>query len=317
MNRSPLRKDLVIIGGGIAGLTAAMYASLMSVDFIVFENSPFVGQIPEASLRKNFPGIRNISGAEMARTIEEQVNLDFSVDINREEVVDIVMNTTGVPYRFLVKTDHDHYLSKAIILATGSRPVESTMDNSTMKGISYRPVFDLLDLKDKDIVIHGINDHSIQYTFWLKDIASTISLFDESTTIDATPMNIHELEKIVEDSEMAIHVHLNHRILAIEGDDHLECIKVMDVESGETVEIPAGAMIISKGRIANSELAVKLECEVDRDGHIIVDRHQRTGTVGVFAAGDVTGIVRTAVKSSGEGCVSGSIAAEYLRTGKW
>ena len=132
---NPLRKDVVIIGGGIAGLTAAMYTSMMALDGLVIQKTPYLGQLPESVRRRNYPGLRNVSGEELPRNIEEQAKKDFSVDIKREEVVDIVINSSGVPYRFLIKTDYSHYLAKCVILATGSRPQKDHIENSSLKGI--------------------------------------------------------------------------------------------------------------------------------------------------------------------------------------
>jgi len=317
MKESPMRKDLVIIGGGMAGLTAAMHASIMALDYVVIQKTPYVGQIPEAYMKKNYPGMRNIKGEEMARNIEEQINLDFSVEIKREEVMDIVVNTTAVPYRFLVKTDYDHYLAKTMILATGSRPEELSIVGSSLKGISYHPLFDSHEFKGKDVVILGINDNSVQFTFWLKELASSITLIEESPVSSASPMNMYDLERNVEDSEQAVNILMNHEVISINGSDHVESIRIRDRESGEEIDIPATAMIISSRRVPNSELARKLECDLDKEGFILVNREQKTGVEGVFAAGDVAGIVLATVKSAGEGCVAGLKAAEYIRTGRW
>jgi len=198
MNANPLRKDIVIIGGGIAGLTAAMSTSMMALDAMVIQKTPFMGQIPESSRRNNYPGLRNVTGADLAKNIEEQVEKDFSVEIKREEVVDIIINSSGVPYRFLVKTEYEHYLSKCVILATGSKPRMRDFGNTSLHGISYFPMFDSNEFKGKNVVIIGIRDPTVQFASWLVPIARTITIIEEPEQEEnATPMCLHELESMI------------------------------------------------------------------------------------------------------------------------
>jgi len=83
------------------------------------------------------------------------------------------------------------------------------------------------------------------------------------------------------------------------------------------VTLPAESIIVCSGRTPNSELAAKIGCDLDKEGFVVVNREQKTAIQGLFAAGDVAGVVMAAVKSAGEGCVSGLKAAEYLKTGSW
>lgn len=317
MNVNPLRKDVVIIGGGIAGLTAAMHTSMMALDGMVIQKTPYLGQIPESIRRKNYPGLRNVTGEELSRNIEEQVEKDFSVDIKREEVVDIILNSSGVPYRFLVKTEYGHYLAKCVILATGSRPEQKEFGSNVPKGISYYPLFDAHEFQGKDVIIVGIKDSSVQFVSWLIAIAKSITLIEGSNGCTASPMNLHELENILELHKDKIRIYREHDVDSIDGKDHVEKVNLRNIQNNERTTLNAGAVIICSRRIPNSELARRLGCDLDKHGFIHVNRDQKTEVQGMFAAGDVTGIVFAAVKSAGEGCVAGLKAAEYLGTGIW
>jgi len=317
MNTNPLRKDVIIIGGGIAGLTAAMYASMMALDGIVIQKSPYVGQISETIQRKNYPGLRNVTGEQLSKNIEEQVKNDFSVDIKREEVVDIVMNSSGVPYRFLVKTDYGSYLSKCIIFATGSRPRELDIGNTSLKGITYYPLYDAHEFQGKHVVIAGLRDSSVQFIPWLIPLAKSISLICGQSDCSASPMTMHELDTMVTHHKNEITVFKNHEVSSMNGNGHLQEVILRNIDDDTHVNVQANAMIVCSERIPNSELASKLGCDLATDGFVRVTRDQKTEVTGIFAAGDVTGVILTAIKSAGEGCVAGMKAAEYIKTGIW
>ncbi|MCK4613199.1 MAG: FAD-dependent oxidoreductase [Thermoplasmata archaeon] len=317
MNEESNRKDVIIVGGGIAGLTAAMHTSLMSLNSVIIEKSPYMGQIPESILRKNYPGLRNIKGGDLARDIEAQAKRDFSVDIKREEVIDVVMDRTAIPYRFLVKTDYGHYLSKALILATGSRPRHLNVEGTSLDGATYHPVYDSQEFNGKDVVIVGARDPSIQFACWLRGKARSVTLVEEAGTPPASPMSLNDLNDIMKKRAVPVKLFTKHTVEALRGSERVEKVAVRNIETGEKSEIPAGAVIISIGRIPNSKLAEKLGCEIDKNGFVVVNREQKTALDGVFAAGDVAGIVFNAIKSAGEGCVAGLKAAEYLKTGLW
>lgn len=316
MNVKPLRKDVVIIGGGIAGLTAAMYTSMMALDSLVIQKTPFIGQISESSQRKNYPGLRNISGGELAQNIEEQVKQDFSIEIKREEALDIVHNST-VPYRFLVKTDYGNYLSKSVILATGSSPKDMDVENTNITGISYYPMYDASEFEDKDVVIVGIRDASVQFASWLLPLAQSVTLVEKKADPKVSPMNLRDLEALHEHNNEKINVLWEHSIRSLIGTDHVEGVILRNELSGEELSRSAGAVIMCSGRKPNSDLASKVGCELDRNGFVIVDREQKTTVPGMFAAGDVAGVVFSAIKSAGEGCVAGWKTADFLNSSMW
>ena len=97
----------------------------------------------------------------------------------------------------------------------------------------------------------------------------------------------------------------------------VESVHVKNLDDDTSMDLPAGAVIICGKRIPNSELGIQIGCEIDKNGYIIVDREQKTAIERVFAAGDVAGVVHSAIKSAGEGCVAGLKTAEYLETGSW
>lgn len=317
MEEEPIKKDVIIVGGGIAGLTAAIYTSIMALDTKVIEKTPYVGQLPETILIKNYPGLRNVEAEVIARTVEEQAREDFSVDISREEVIDVVMEKNAMPYRFLVKTNHGNYLSKALIIATGSKPRTLNVDGEELKGVTYYPAYDVDILRDKDVVIVGAGNASIQFAIWLVDKVKTITLVEALKEPLASPMKMNALNSIMKNGKIPVKLLTQHTVKKIKGKDKVEGVVISHRETGEEKEIPASAVIVSIGKIPNSELGEKLGCETDKAGFIEVNREQKTSVEGVFAAGDVDGVVLHAIKSAGEGCVAGLKTAEYLKTGEW
>ena len=148
-------------------------------------------------------------------------------------------------------------------------------------------------------------------------IAKSISLVSNQSDCSASPMSLHELDTMMSHHENEITIFRNHEVSSMSGNGHLQEVILRNIDDNNVVNIQANAMIICSERIPNSELASKLGCDLDKDGFVRVTRDQKTEVTGTFAAGDVTGVILTAIKSAGEGCVAGMKAAEYIKTGIW
>lgn len=317
MNEVLNRKDVIIIGGGIAGISAAIHTSIMALETVVIERTPYLGQIQEASNIANYPGFSNIAGTDLARAIETHATQDFSVDINREEVNDVIMDRTAHPYRFVVKTDHGHYLSKVVIFATGSRAKELNLDGNDLDGVTYYPVYDRDELSDRDLAIVGVWDPSIIHALWLETIARSITFINHLDAPDISPMYRNELDKLIKKQSIDISIFEGYEITKIIGTDKVEGLNLVHTQTKTAQDVPVDSVIINVGRVPNTDLISDLGCEKDKDGFVIVNREQKTDVEGVFAIGDVTGILFHAIKAAGEGSVAGVKAAEYLRKGIW
>lgn len=317
MNEVLNRKDVIIIGGGIAGITAAIHTSTMALETVVIERTPYLGQVQESSYMANYPGFRKITGSDLAHAIEIHATQDFSVDINREEVHDIIMDRTAHPYRFLIKTDHGHYLSKVVIYAAGSRAKELSLAGNDLHGVTYYPVYDEEELVDRDLAIVGVWDPSIIHALWLVTIARSITFIEHPDAPIISPMYRNELKKLLDKQSIPITIVEDHEIAGINGTGNVEALSLVHTQTRTTKDLPVDSVIINVGRVPNTDLITELGCEMDKDGFVVVNREQKTDIEGVFAIGDVTGVLFHAIKAAGEGSVAGVKAAEYLRKGIW
>ena len=292
--------DLVIIGGGPAGMSAAIYASLLGMDFVILEAEEPGGLTNQAKSIENFLGFRGKSGRAIIETFLSDLYLQ-GVEIKYPEPVNDVDFVSEIK---MVKTVAGKYQAKMVILATGTRflGLSKTMGiegekEFLGKGLSYCPECDGPLFKGKDVMVVG----SAYDAFFLKGLAGK--------TYYLGPIPEKEEKQISRELLVANEiVYLEGKVEKIEGKDFLEKVVV----NGKA--IPLEGLFITS-REVGSELFKKVGIETDEDGYIKVDRRMRTNIPGIFAAGDITGEPWQIAKSLGEGATAALSAYQFL-TGK-
>ncbi|RLF07954.1 MAG: thioredoxin-disulfide reductase [Thermoprotei archaeon] len=301
--------DVVIVGAGPAGLTAALYCvrSGLSVQVI---GKIVGGQAAEASLIENYPGFKAIAGIELMNRFAEQVE-SLGVKVLNDEVTGIEQ----VGDLFVVKTSWSgDFRCRAVILAVGAEPKKLGIKGEEEfrgKGVSYCAVCDGPLFRGRDVAVVGGGNSALDAALYLSGLAKTVYLIhrrSEFRAVKALVDKVNERSNIVKK--------LNMTPVEIGGGRFVEWIKVRDVNSGVEEQINVNAVFIEVGRRVNSDF-LRGFVELDEQGQIVVDSLCRTSRRGVFAAGDATIIpYKQVVIAAGDGAKAALSAYEYLKASR-
>lgn len=296
--------DIIIIGGGPAGLTAAVYARRAGKSALVLEKASFGGQITYSPKIENFPSAVSISGTELADKMMEQA-LAQGADIELEEAVSI----EKADCIFKVTTDFSEYESKAIVIATGAKHrllgVEGE-ENLVGKGISFCAVCDGAFYAGKEVMVIGGGNSALVEAILLAETCKKVTvvqnlpyLTGEKTTADAL---------LARDNVEAIYSTV---VKEFKGEDELEAV-VLKAEDGTETTLKPDGVFIAIG-LAPENTAFKNLAELNEQGYIKANEDCLTKTEGVFVAGDCrTKSVRQIATATADGAVAALKAVEYI-----
>ncbi len=294
--------DTIIIGAGIAGLTAAIYASRKRMQFEII-SADFGGQFLLSGEVLNYPGIIETTGAGFAKIMDEQMKFN-NVKVKLEKVSRVEKEGDD----FKVITDKQEYLSRSIIITTGARarklgvPGEEKFAN---KGVAYCSICDGPLFQDQEVAIIGGGDAAMEGADFMLNIAKKISIIDFEPSFRAQAY----LKEKIEDNPKVESYHKT-KIIEIIGDRFVTGIKIE--QDRKVKELPVKGIIIEAGRMPNTEF-VKDLLKIDEHGHIIIDCTGHTSVPGIFAAGDcASGHEYQYVIAAGQGCMALIKAARYL-----
>lgn len=298
------KHDLVIIGAGPGGYSAAIYAARYKMDVLLIGEMPG-GIAATAHDIRNYPGFPQVSGMELMMKMMEQAK-SLGVPIKQDIVKDLKTSDEGI----LIKTNKEEILSKKIILATGTARRELGIPREkelTGKGVSYCATCDAGFYQDKIAAVLGGGDAALTASLLLSKFAKKVYLiYRQKEFTKAEVAWVDEVKKISN-----IEVMFEKEVGELIGKDKLERIKL---KSGEEIEL--NGLFIEIGGTPNTKLAEELDVEM-RDGSIVVDKDQKTNVPGVFAAGDVTDRpFKQIATASGDGATACYTAFKELRAEK-
>lgn len=266
--------DIIIVGAGPAGLTAALYASRANKSVLVFEGKAYGGQILNASVVENYPGVGNKSGFEIATTMYNQVK-ERGVEIKYETVLNITPELE-------VQTSNGTYKAKAIILATGAQNRKLNLPNEVEligKGVSYCATCDGNFYKGKDVAVIGGGNTALEDALYLSNICNKVYLVHRRDTFRGEDKYIKEIEE-----KDNIEVIYNSKVQSINGNDYLESITIVDNDSN-TRDISISGLFIAVGQEPKNEMFANV-VELDEKGYIKTIDDVHTNTVHIYVAGD-------------------------------
>ena len=266
--------DIIIVGAGPAGLTAALYASRANKSVLVFEGKAYGGQILNASVVENYPGVGNTSGFEIATTMYNQVK-ERGVEIKYETVLNVTPELE-------VKTSNGTYKAKAIILATGAQNRKLNLPNEVEligKGVSYCATCDGNFYKGKDVAVIGGGNTALEDALYLSNICNKVYLVHRRDTFRGEDKYIKEIEE-----KDNIEVIYNSNVQSINGNDYLESITIIDNESN-TRDISISGLFIAVGQEPKNEMFANV-VELDEKGYIKTIDDVHTNTEHIYVAGD-------------------------------
>ena len=298
--------DIIIIGAGPGGLTAGIYAGRQGTQNLILDRDLAGGLGREVPEMENYPGFENISGLELIEKMKAQAIKNCELH-EMEEVTEIIKNDDE--YRFTVKTNKDEYLSKTIILATGSshRHLEAKGEEEFKgKGVSYCATCDGFFFQGRDIVMVGGGNSALQEALYLNNLGANVTLIHRRDEFRAQ----RELQNQIK--EVGINTILNATVEEIKGKMLVESVILKDTKTGELSELPINGVFISVGYIPHTELAKQLGVELDPSGHIIIDTEQKTNVDYVYAIGDVCVGLKQWIVACGEGAVAATSAYHDL-----
>jgi thioredoxin reductase (NADPH) len=301
-------RNVIIIGSGPAGYTAAVYAARASLHPLVFEGSVTAGgALMNTTDVENFPGFRDgIMGPALMDDMRAQAER-FGAELVADDVVEV--DLTGDIK--IVKTATDTFEARSVILATGSGyrklglPREEELSG---RGVSWCATCDGFFFRDQHIAVVGGGDSAVEEATFLTRFGSKVSLIHRRDSLRAS--------KIMQERAFAdpkLDVIWNSEVAEIKGDDRLEGIVLRDTVTGETRDLPVTGLFIAIGHDPRSELLTG-QVDLDDEGYVLVGQPStRTNLPGVFACGDlVDHIYRQAVTAAGTGCAAALDAERYI-----
>jgi thioredoxin reductase (NADPH) len=313
--------DLVIVGGGPAGLTAAIYAGRAKLKTLLLDRRTPGGQLNDTTEVENFPGFPEpILGPDLMNRMVQQA-ARFDVEIKQvEEVVDLAIERT----KKTVKTDAARYTARVVIISTGAEPVKLPAKNADRLlgyGLSYCATCDGAFFKNQNLMVIGAGDAGFTEALFLTRFAKEIRLVVRHPQSD--PKAIRAKDQILVDkvkSHPKVKFVWNAIVEEVLGEKRLEGVALQDLGTQERYEMrDLTGLFVSIGHRPNTSF-LQDKLELDERGYIVTDARMRTKIPGIFAIGDVrkfSGEYAQAVIAAGDGCVAALEAERYLESGEW
>lgn len=297
--------DIIIVGAGTAGLSAAIYGVRAGKSVLVLEGETYGGQIVNSMEVANYPGIKMTSGFEFATNLYEQAT-ELGAEVEYEKVIR-VEDEGDVK---TVVTEDSVYEAKAVILATGAknRPLGLEKEKEFIgSGVSYCATCDGAFFKGKKVAVAGGGNTALEDAMFLSNYCETVYLVHRRDEFRGE-------EKLVEALKGKGNVEfvLNVNILSLLGENKLEGILVEDKNTKEQKEIAVSGLFVAIGQIPKNEAFAGL-VELDRGGYIVAGENCKTNVPGIFVAGDCrTKTVRQLATAASDGAVAALAACEYI-----
>lgn len=296
--------DIIIVGAGPAGLTAAIYASRASKKVLVLEEKTYGGQIINTINIENYPVIPHISGFDFATKLYDQIK-KLGVNVLLEKAIEIKNNNN---YKEVI-TKNNVYKAKTIILATGTENRKLGIANEEKligNGISYCATCDGKFYKNKCVAVIGGGNTAIEDALYLSDIAATVYLIHRRDEFRGDELTLKNVEK-----KDNIKIICNSNITKINYKNKIESIEITD-KNDKVGIIKVDGIFVAIGRIPQNDIFSKI-INLDNNGYIIANENCHTNIDGIFVAGDNrTKSVRQLVTATSDGAIAATEAVKYI-----
>jgi thioredoxin reductase (NADPH) len=300
-------KDLIIVGAGIAGLSAAQYAARANLGVLVLEEMATGGQILVVDRLENYPGFPEpITGVEISQRFEEQARR-FGAEIQTAGAHSL----TRDGHLFRLDTDNGPLTACAVIVATGAKhkkleiPGEQELSG---RGVSYCATCDGPLFKDRRMLVVGGGDAACDEAKFLSNLTNKLLMVHRRERFRAQKALA---ERVLKDPH--IEVRFNTQLTQIRGDGKVAEAVLLDNSSGRTYAEPVDAVFIFIGSIPQTQIVRELGVEVNEAGYIVTNQRMETNIPGLYAVGDVRATpFRQLVVGAGDGAVAAHLAAQYI-----
>lgn len=298
--------DIVIIGAGTAGMTAAIYGRRASKSVLMIEAKSYGGQIINTPDIENYPVAAHISGFDFATKVFEQATA-----LGAKTVFEKAVGITPHDGVFTVTTNKGAYEGKTVIIATGSENRKLGVpdeDRLVGRGVSYCATCDGAFFRGKTVAVVGGGNTALEDALYLSELAETVYLIhrrDEFRGAEATAEKLKERENV--------RFVLNSTVTALHADKRLQSITVKN-KNGDETELSVNGLFVAVGRIPENQNFASL-CELDASGYAVSGEDCKTKTPGVFVAGDNrVKEVRQLVTAASDGAAAATEAVKYLNS---
>lgn len=295
--------DIIIVGAGPGGLTAGIYAGRQGTKTLILDKNLAGGIGREVPEMENYPGFDLVSGLELAEKMKNQCVKN--VELHENEGVNTIEKIEDNDYNFKVESDEHSYLTKTVIIATGSSHQQLNIPGEEEfkgRGVSYCATCDGMFFAGKDIAMVGGGNSALQEAVFLSNLGCNVTVIHRREEFRA--------EQYLQDKlkEKGIKTIMNATVEEIKGDMLVSSITIKDKESGELKDLEVNGVFISVGYKPHTKLAEELGVDLDKNNQIITDKNQKTNIDYVYSAGDVCGGVKQWVVACGEGAIAATSA---------
>lgn len=298
--------DLIIVGAGTAGLSAAIYGVRAGKSVLLLEEKVYGGQIISASAVENYPGIRHISGYEFAEELHRQAT-ELGAELKYEKVREIRKHSGFMT----VKTGRGAYDCRAVILATGAKNRQLQVEREkelTGSGVSYCATCDGAFCKGKNAAVVGGGNTALEDAVFLSGYCQKVYLIHRRKEFRGEERLIQTLR-----GKENVELVLESQVVCLNGERHLESVVVRNDRTGKERELSVAALFIAIGQVPDNRAFADL-VSLDAYGYIEAGEDCRTSSEGIFAAGDCrTKTVRQLATAAADGAAAAVAACSYIQ----
>jgi thioredoxin reductase (NADPH) len=300
-------RDVIVIGGGPAAYTAALYSARANLNPLVIEGFAWGGQLMITSDVENYPGyVEGVLGPEMMQDLRRQAER-FGTEFITDDVTRVDFSER--PFRIWV--GDDEYQAEAVVISTGANARQIGLETEKKlqgRGVSYCAVCDAAFFKDKEVVVVGGGDSAMEEATFLAKFASKVTIVHRRDTFRASPIMVDRAR-----GNDKIEFQLDSVVEEVLGDETVTGVLVRNLKTGELTEVPADGFFVAIGHDPNTSL-FRGQIDMDEAGYIETrGKTSETNIPGVFAAGDVQDhVYRQAVTAAGSGCMAALDAERFL-----
>lgn len=301
-----MKYDVIIIGGGPAGLSAAIYSARGGLKTALFEKGMIGGQITVTDEVENYPGFEEpLSGFELTAKMQAQAER-FGVEIKEEEIIALGMEGLCK----VIETDGGNYRAKSVIICTGAHPRRLNVpgeERLTGRGVSYCATCDGALYRDKVVAVIGGGDSAIEEGIFLTRFAKKVYVIHRRDELRAQKII---QERAFRNPKMEFIWHTV--IQEIHGDTKVSELELVNRESKEISMLPVDGVFIYVGILPNNEL-LESRIELDSSGFVLTDEYMHTNVPGVYAAGDIRHtVLRQVVTATSDGAIAAWSAEKWI-----